>query len=230
MTSARVCRLLREEILCGTLRPGARLVRRAVAKRLGVSPIPVIEALHMLEKDGLVENEAMRGARVRGLSMDDVLNDIVLREAIESQIARLLAERVTDDQIRQLYEKAEAVDELMSRREPTDLQGMETHMDFHLTTARMTGYPVLLQEERKVWTRWFMQFAWISAAITPVPRDWHRQWVTAVASRDVQRADAAARYHILRSPEEHERIMKDQAAALEKLREMSWPPQPAIPK
>lgn len=63
--------LLRDDILCGRLAPGERLVRKALAERLGVSTIPVIEALYMLEIDGYVENRALAGCRVRSLTMQE---------------------------------------------------------------------------------------------------------------------------------------------------------------
>ncbi len=57
--SRRVYAVLRDDIVAGRLKPGERLVRKAIAERLGVSTIPVIEALYMLEIDGYVENRPL---------------------------------------------------------------------------------------------------------------------------------------------------------------------------
>ena len=76
---SQIYETLRREILSGATPPGTRMVRRILSKRLGVSPIPVIEALHELEKDGLVESQPMYGHRVRSLSVETARNDHVLR-------------------------------------------------------------------------------------------------------------------------------------------------------
>ena len=90
--SAKVYHTLRDEILSGALPPHTRLVRRTVSKRLGVSPMPVTEALLRLEQDGLVESEPMYGSRVKAWTLEAVQGDEVLREALECQAARLCAE------------------------------------------------------------------------------------------------------------------------------------------
>ena len=106
----RVYELLREEILSGQLAPGCRLVRRALAARLGVSPIPVTEALLRLEVEGLVESRPLCGCRVRPLELEDVQNEAVLREAIECQAARLSAENAQPADHTRLAAEAKRLD------------------------------------------------------------------------------------------------------------------------
>jgi len=81
--SARVAAYLREAILSGELRPGARIRQEEVAERLGASRLPVREALRMLEAEGLTEHEPHKGARVPRLSRHEV--DVVyqMRERLE---------------------------------------------------------------------------------------------------------------------------------------------------
>ncbi|HEX7008932.1 MAG TPA: GntR family transcriptional regulator, partial [Phycisphaeraceae bacterium] len=83
----QVYQTLREEILNGQLKPGTRLVRRAVSARLGVSRMPVADALVRLEQDGLVESRPMIGARVVPLTPQRLRDDQVMREALECQAA-----------------------------------------------------------------------------------------------------------------------------------------------
>jgi len=208
MSSAKVCRILKQRIQSGRLKPGERLVRRTIANDLNVSPIPVIEALYKLEKEGLVEHVPMQGARVKRLTMEQVRNDLVLREAIESQCARLLAAaKPSRSRINQLCAKADELDKMMSRHEPSFQPGMKAHAEFHLALAQQTGFPILVEELRKVWSRRFMQLAWIDSALVPVARDWHRRLIKAIASHDIQKADEAARLHVCRNPAEHETVM-----------------------
>ena len=222
MNSARVYRILRGEILAGKLKPGERLVRRTQAKRLGVSAIPVLEALHRLEQDGLVETPAMHTARVRSLTIADVRDTMILREAIESQIARVLCQGGTREQFDELYLRADVLDEMMARLDPGLQEGVEKHLEFHLLMGKFSGAPLLLTELRRVWTRWFMLLAWVDAAMYPCRPGPHRRLIDAVASRDLLRADEAARFHVRGTPEEYEHLMKQQQKVLDKLREMNW--------
>ena len=60
----RVYERLRDEIIAGSLEPGEQLVEARIATEFGVSKTPVREALIRLQRDGLVEIEPYRGARV----------------------------------------------------------------------------------------------------------------------------------------------------------------------
>ena len=87
----RVYERLRDDIASGLLRQGDQLVEARLASDLGVSKTPVREALIRLQRDGLVEIEPYRGARVLELSPDDVRQILELRELLECHIARELA-------------------------------------------------------------------------------------------------------------------------------------------
>jgi|GEM_PF-511985 len=219
----RVTRILRQRIQCGVLRPGQRLVRRSLANELHISPIPVIEALYRLEHEGLVEHSPNIGARVRPLTIDQIEDDLILREAIESQIARILVGRLGPTALADLRDSAARLDQLMQEGDPHSEAGMRAHAEFHLNLARLTGRAVLVVELRKVWSRRFMQLAWIGATvIQKVPLDWHQRLIVALATGDPAIADEATRYHVRRSPEERDEVMREQAEALEKLRKMNW--------
>jgi DNA-binding GntR family transcriptional regulator len=89
----RVYERLRDEIVSGSLSPGEQLVEARIADDLGVSKTPVREALIRLQRDGLVEIEPYRGARVLEPSADDVREILELRSLLECDIARDLATR-----------------------------------------------------------------------------------------------------------------------------------------
>ncbi len=92
-TSERVYAALREEILEGTLAPGAPLGEIEQSERLGVSRTPLREALSRLQADGLVEARGGRGLVVTGLSPSDVQALFELRAALEVKAAGLAAAR-----------------------------------------------------------------------------------------------------------------------------------------
>lgn len=89
----RVYERLRDDILSGALQRGEQLVETRIAEDLGVSKTPVREALIRLQRDGLVEIEPYRGARVLEPSADDVREILELRALLECQIARDIARR-----------------------------------------------------------------------------------------------------------------------------------------
>src|SRR5258708_7692782 len=98
--STRVYGELKRAITAGTFRPGEHLVRRDLVKRYGVSLSIVNEALGRLSGDGLVETTEMVGTRVVSLTEEDLRDEFALREAIERQVVRLLAERGGDELLR----------------------------------------------------------------------------------------------------------------------------------
>lgn len=193
----RVYRTLHEEIISGAIRPGHRLVRKTMAKRLGVSPMPVTEALYMLEIDGLVESRPLYGCRVRPLTLEDVHNDQVLREAIECQVARLCAEGASEAALSKLLSTAKQLDRMMATGGPESKLGMQTHWGFHLEIARAAGFASLVEELQRVWFRVYMRLNWIKAThYRRVPADWHQQLVQVITSRDPDQAEAKMRAHI----------------------------------
>jgi DNA-binding GntR family transcriptional regulator len=206
--SRQVYTKLRGRILEGRLQPGARLSRRAIAKELGVSPIPVIEALLRLEQDGLVQSEPMYGARVKLITLEGCRNDQVLREAIECQTARLCAENATDGQLAQLAALAPPLDEAMASGDPRHRFGMDRHLEFHTSVARFTGYPLLERELNRVWFQQIMWVNWVNAAVFPVPENWHQRLVDALASRDVREAEGAMREHVRYGVEYYEEALR----------------------
>jgi GntR family transcriptional regulator, rspAB operon transcriptional repressor len=84
---------LREDIIQWRLQPGAALGEVELAERLGVSRTPVREALLRLTAEGLVTTDGGRTATVSVVSLDHIRDLYELREALETQAARLAARR-----------------------------------------------------------------------------------------------------------------------------------------
>ncbi|UKD58429.1 GntR family transcriptional regulator [Amycolatopsis sp. FU40] len=101
-TRARVLDELRERILTGRLKPGDRLVERELAEDLGVSRVPVREAIRSLESEGFVVVPTPRRVVVRQLARVDVEELFDVREALESLAAARAAERAGKPEMRRL--------------------------------------------------------------------------------------------------------------------------------
>jgi len=93
---------IRERIKRGIWGPGYRLVERTVAEELGVSRTPVRAALERLFSEGLVKLIPNRGAVVVNLSLEDAIEILQMREALEVLACKLAVPRLTDEALEQL--------------------------------------------------------------------------------------------------------------------------------
>lgn len=102
---------LRADILSGALLPGERLIELGLAERYGVGRAAIRAALVELDGEGLVQREAHRGAMVRRISLTEAIEITEARGVLEGLLARLAAERATDeerDELRTIIEQMEA--------------------------------------------------------------------------------------------------------------------------
>jgi len=137
-TDATVDRL-RADILEATLVPGDALAEAAVAKRLGVSRVPVREALFTLEREGLVEFSATGRAFVKELTARDVHELYAMRQTIEPLAARLATPAIKRDAT-VLEANVAATCRATSLREVTRLD-----MEFHELILIASGNARLLK-------------------------------------------------------------------------------------
>jgi DNA-binding GntR family transcriptional regulator len=192
---------IREDILRGRLRPGTALSRRRLAEELGVSAVPVAEALRRLEDDRLVESRARAGTRVRVHSEDDVRQLYELREALETQSARLFCQRATPRQRQEVRRLAEQIDVLFARLAAGgDAEfgyAVHTHhVQFHMRIAEYAGSPLLkdmIERQHVLILNWLFDLA---GRRTPLPPGFHARLAEALVSRDIPRADEAMRAHV----------------------------------
>jgi DNA-binding GntR family transcriptional regulator len=93
---------IRTAIFDGRFKPGEWLRQERVAQELGVSQMPVREALKELASEGLIEHVPYRGARVVALSLEDIEDLYEHRAFLESRAAELAAENITAGEIAEL--------------------------------------------------------------------------------------------------------------------------------
>jgi DNA-binding GntR family transcriptional regulator len=194
--SDKVFQNLRERILKGGLKPGERLVHRKLAQELGVSTIPVIEALRRLEQDGLVIGRANAGVRVVDWDDHKVLSEETLREAIECQVARCASGRLTGKVLSGLLSKARSVDKMLQKGMGSRPECIEEHMDFHLTLADASGFALLRQQLERAWFRHIITVHSQMTHAKMTPSDWHSQLIEQIAKGDEEQADKAMRLHV----------------------------------
>jgi DNA-binding GntR family transcriptional regulator len=94
-----VAATVRESILAGNLASGQRIDQDALAESMGMSRLPVREALIALEQEGLVINTARRGSYVAAMEPDDVLDQYEVYGVVAGLAAARAAARLDDDGI-----------------------------------------------------------------------------------------------------------------------------------
>ena len=99
LTADPVYHALKSAIIAGELAPGEPLRQDEIARQHGVSKIPVREALLRLEADGFVLFRKNKGAIVRELSAQEVLNLLDIREALECKALELAVPLMIDSDI-----------------------------------------------------------------------------------------------------------------------------------
>jgi DNA-binding GntR family transcriptional regulator len=120
---------LHEAVVTGVLSPGERLPIEELGESLGMSPMPIREALRLLDSVGLVENVPHRGARVTELSIDDLREVYEARLALEPLAVRHAAEIFSKEDEARARERLEEHVKAYRGKDPRLI--WSTHTAFH---------------------------------------------------------------------------------------------------
>ncbi len=136
---------LRDAISDGTLAPGERITQEDLAARLNVSRSPVLQALRLLKKDGLLEEAAGRGLIVTRLDPARIGNLYQIRGALDALAARLSAARGQKIPMALIARGREAA-------QTTDVNAMiEADMAFHRAIYEASGNPLIADNALLHW-------------------------------------------------------------------------------
>lgn len=193
--------IIREQILRGELRMGAVLSRRRLARELGSSLFPISEAILRLESEGLIESKPQVGTRVRVPSETDIRERFIIREALECQSSRLVAERATFEQRHELNRMAENVDALFNRQTAGDADAdfsfavQSYHLQLHMKIAEYSGCAALMDLIEK---NNLLVLNWIFDLVhdTSRPPRLHRDLLSIVTGNSADAAEMAMREHV----------------------------------
>ena len=133
----QVLNQLRDSILTNKITPGERLYEEKLAAGIGSSRTPIREALHVLEREGLVESIPRVGYVVRGLDREEFDEIVEIRKAIECLAAIWTATKLNASILKDLKDNIKKSRELIKRgdvKKFVDLDGK-----FHELIARASG-------------------------------------------------------------------------------------------
>ncbi|MER6982498.1 GntR family transcriptional regulator [Streptomyces carpinensis] len=193
--SERVTRQLRDEILDGVRQPGSRLVERELAEALGVSRLPVREALKTLVAEGLVTPRPRTWAVVREFTASDVADLHEVQSTLETLSFRLAAQRHTRAGLHKLRANLDA--ELEAAQAGDAVRARRAAADFHQTVTSLAANELLNELERVLRSR----LRWLLGQhddLLGVARE-HETLYQAIAERDVQRVEALVLKHLASS-------------------------------
>lgn len=188
-------RILRERLIRGELAPGMRVSETEIASAYAVSRQPVREAFIKLAEEGLVEVRPQRGTFVTLISLHSVMTARFIREAVEADIARRLAE-VADDAMIARLDACMAQQRALGPQDPGE-EFMRLDEEFHrcmaelLDQAAVADHLEILKTQmnrvRHISARQFSRERLVSQ---------HGEIVEAIRARDAIRADRAMRLHL----------------------------------
>ena len=194
-TAVEVTRILRERILKGRYPANSFIRQELIAQELGVSRLPVREALAQLEAEGLVIREKYRGALVPELSMTEIQEIYDLRLMIEPYLLREAIARMTPGQLATLKD---VIHRSRQAEDTTAWAGL--NVDFHRSLYAMADRPLAMQllENLLVRADRYLKMQQFLSAETQAESDaQHQRILDFVAARDVEGATQALRDHIL---------------------------------
>ena len=188
-------------ILSGELAPGDKLTEVALATRLGVSRGPLREAFRMLDVAGLVRTEKNRGVFVRSIPMAEAIEIFELRAAMDELVGRLLAERITPAQLKEVRALVEAMERAVKAQDVRAYHLL--NLQFHDRLVEMAGNGKLMAVYRKLIMELglFRRLNLRDGALMPASASEHRAIVKAIASGRPDAAGRAMFEHAMRSKE-----------------------------
>ena len=133
----KVYAAVRDNILDGRIAPGERVVETRLAEEIKTSRTPVREALHMLEREGLLEAIPRVGYRVKQITLDEIDEICEIRKANECLAARWAVERITSRELKALEENLVISEREVKAGNPQAF--VELDAEFHEILVRASG-------------------------------------------------------------------------------------------
>lgn len=205
---------LKKAIIKGKYAPGELVQISEFARDLGVSRTPVREALSAIERDFLVDLIDGRGAIIRPLNIDEIRNINQLREIVDGLAARLSAKLMPSNLIAELKEKFE---NLLDNPEiaESEIHSQLSH-ELHKGIANSCGNWVVQAQwlhldtafsrlKQKGWEVWRNSEEKREISLRRLHE--HLEILNALEKRDPERAEQAARMHIVRATDDFIKLM-----------------------
>jgi DNA-binding GntR family transcriptional regulator len=205
---------LKGQILNGVIKGGDALRQNAIAKELGVSHIPVREALLRLAEQGLVKLQPHKGAVVHELSSREIDELSALRLVIERDALRRALPKLSVEELDQASAVLERYESIVTQREDMEIWG-DLNFQFHSILYQLHQYPAtyrILRDLHRQSDR-YIRVLLLVTGWHGCTHDEHRQFLECARARDIEAAESLLEYHIMHASEtisQHLRSMDEQ--------------------
>ena len=143
-TKDLVVQILREQILSGDLKPGEELTQEDVAEKLGVSRMPVREALQALSQEGFLSRIRNRHVCVSRMKRTQVLESFRIMAVVESEMLGMLDEPAAQVLVNHIEETIKILEQGREDR------GRELELEYHWLVGELLENPYLQQMLKKL--------------------------------------------------------------------------------
>lgn len=199
MSADKAYELIKERIVSLKLDPGVPVDEISLARRVGLAPGPVNEAVERLIGEGWLERVG-GGVKTTEESLANILNQsFEVRSVLEGLCARLTAERATEEQLAYLEAMMPQFEE--AARKADNQSWIQLDQRFHEAIYDAAGNLFLENALKELYTLVLRIFYLILNRITDLPRivESHRVIVHALKERDPRAAERALTRHIQES-------------------------------
>jgi len=199
----KIYQRLKTMITEADLEPGQRILQEQLARDMGVSRTPLINALKRLAQEGLLEWRPRRGIYVKRFTPREVAQIFEVREGLEPMAARLAASRIDPEEVDELEEMFQEFTENPSPAAVRRYLQCDRHFHWRLVELAENPYLAAAMESVNMM---------ISAYQVGIPRSLaeslpeHRAILEALRKQDPEASEQAMRIHIRRS---REKLKKD---------------------
>jgi DNA-binding GntR family transcriptional regulator len=192
---------LRKTIIRGDIASGHRLVESQIAEVMGISRTPVREALHKLEREGLIGQREKGGFTIVGFTRDDIEETFGIRGALESYAAGLAAIRHRPEELVALEKKIDDFQECLDSGRLKPLVKINT--EFHQMLYALSGNTRLIAMIGTLRDQFYRYREMIlkKKILARESNEDHRQMLKYIRKRDVAGTEELVKQHILKGQE-----------------------------
>ncbi len=197
---------LENDILSGKFERGEILTETKLSETMGVSRTPVREALRRLEQEHLIEDTA-KGSIVLGITKEDLQDIYALRQNIEGIAAYRAAQRITDEQLKELRDLLDLQEFYAAKKDADHMKGMDNV--FHELLYRYSGsniiYNTLTPLHKKV--QKYRKSSVENEERATLSLKEHREILAALEAHDAELAQKMVTDHVINA---YNNIMKEE--------------------
>ena len=193
---------LKQAIIRGNIAPGEWLVESHIAQMLGISRTPVREAIHKLEREGLIERQPRGGFTVLGLDRADIEETFGIRSVLEGYAARLATLKHHAKELNALEKKVEEFQVCLNKKQLDALPDINT--EFHDLLYALSKSPRLIHMINALRDQIFRfrQMILKDDKLANISNEDHIKMLKFMRKRDAERVEKLVRDHILRGQDE----------------------------